>query len=87
MHEILFMIRGRPRNDDIDDETRDEECSLLKKSLSVSRTFGQLGLNRSSHYLILLGYVLKCEKTEYDLKIMSLKNETKEKKGNRKSAI
>ena len=47
MHEILFMIRGRPRNGgddvdvgiDVDDETRDEECSLLEKSLSVSRTF------------------------------------------------
>ena len=53
-HEILFMIRGRPRNGgddvdvaiDVDDETRDEECSLLNKSLLVSRTFGQLGLNQ-----------------------------------------
>ena len=44
MHEILFMIRGRPRNGgddvdvgiDVDDETRDEECSLLKKLLSVN---------------------------------------------------
>ena len=53
MHKILFMSRGRPRNGgddvdvwiDVDDETRDEECSLLKKSLSVLRTFGQLGLN------------------------------------------
>ena len=48
MHKILFMIRGRPQNGgddvdvgiDVDDKTRDEECSLLKKSLSVSRTFG-----------------------------------------------
>ena len=44
----IYMIRGRPRNGDddvdvgidVDDETRDEECSPLKKSLSVSRTFG-----------------------------------------------
>ena len=48
MHEILFIIRGRPRNggDDVDvginvdDETRDEECSLLKKPPSVYWTFG-----------------------------------------------
>ena len=57
----IYMIRGRARNDDddldvgidVDDETRDEECSPLKKSLSVSRTFGQLGLNLNACTIIL----------------------------------
>ena len=35
---------------DVGDETHDEEYSLLKKSLSVSWTFGQLGLN-PSHFV------------------------------------
>ena len=51
MHEILFMIRGRPRNGvddvdvsiDVDDETRDEECSLFNKEI----TFGLADLRFS----------------------------------------
>ena len=54
MHEILFMIRGRPRNGgddvdvgiDVDDETRDEECSLFKEITFGLADLRSTGLER-----------------------------------------